>query len=655
MNPYGGYIVTNVADTYTEFFRIDLDARGGYARVADVLAHQSDGTFVHRAFKLMRHELVDPRIGFKRFESELRILSDITKDKNAPVEITRIYDSGFAQVGLSNVLHELGEGEKASPSFEIFSTGIEIQSFLDKKRELDDKEPGQWVPYLVVELAPYTDSLLRQIKPQSEKDQSNLYRLPVDHIAQMALFILDVLEYLHVNLKLAYIDWKPEHIYWNGAKKQLKLIDWNVNSSLADDRTTKQLIREDLRMFCGAALYCSLALTDPEDPDRSIGPIPDLPKNLMPAIRPRYWTDKPNFYQREKILDDNIKLLVQVGLNPRDGFDTAKDFKRALLRYVGQSDSYSSLPKDAVQHYKRARSYIGANDLSLAIMSLEMAVESASAAGRLFSDAEDLLRTLRDQLSADDLKKKAKFALELRQWNYVFELYSKAISLDPNNETMKTELKGLQDLLNSESELRKKGKWWFFTDSVTLKRILETTKDLVDADNPIYGFVKKQYERIRLSQVVGFISLMIVLIALLGSILKNTAQPPALVTNTFTPSQTSTFTYTPEATVTPLISTATATVSAIGATPSSTVPAITATVVQGYGILTVSFFYPVETPNGKRIEPALQGEQFLTIIGSQIDRGELWYQCMWEANGVRGEGWILGRFIQFSPAPTSTP
>ena len=89
--------MANLSEFYTDFCRIDLDALGGYARVADTVARQEDGSFVHRAFKLMRHELDGKQVGFQRFENELKILADITKDKNAPPAITRIYDSGFAE------------------------------------------------------------------------------------------------------------------------------------------------------------------------------------------------------------------------------------------------------------------------------------------------------------------------------------------------------------------------------------------------------------------------------------------------------------------------------------------------------------------------------------------------------------------------------
>lgn len=642
-------------NTYSDFFRIDLDARGGYARVADVTVHQNDGLGIHRAFKVMRHELDDPELGLRRFQNEIRILSDITKDKAAPAAITRICDCGFVQAGLSRDLHGLGEGEKVSPAIEFHSAGIEIKDFLNLKVDLLKDKTDHWVPYIVVELAPFEDSLLRQIKPVSEEHRRNLYRLPVNDILLMALKTLDVIAYLHEKLKVAYIDWKPEHIYWNASAQQLKLIDWNVNYSLSDPGkfTEKQLIHEDLRVFCGAALYCSLALSDPEDSERAIGPQFDVRKNMVRRINPRYLTDKPNFYERAEILDDRVKLLVQMGLDPLRGFGSTAQFRNAIQKLMGTVSA--KFPREMVQHFKRARSYIAANDLTLAIGELELAISSAKNLGMTYPDAEKLLKEVQSQLEADRLKRNAKFALGLGDWKYVFDMYNEAIALDPENEPIKQELEGLHGLQNSEVVLKKSGFLKFFTNSFRLKGILEATQDVLNKDNPTFDYVKKQYEKIRAAQISSLIGLLIVASFAMWSLSRNVPVPPVSREPTVTQTVTVPPTYTSTVTATVVESTATE-ISSPSETPS--VPTDTPVVpalVEGYGILNVAFFYPVESPNGKRIEPALTLEQPLTILASQTDRGELWYQCTWEASGVAMEGWILGKFITFVPAPTATP
>ena len=115
--------MTKLGDLYTDFFRIDLDARGGYARVADVVVHKEDGSLVHRAFKLMRHEL-EKQVPMQRFENELKILVEITNDKSAPSAITRIHDSGFVSTKLSQNLQALQDTRKIlnlTSSLEIVS------------------------------------------------------------------------------------------------------------------------------------------------------------------------------------------------------------------------------------------------------------------------------------------------------------------------------------------------------------------------------------------------------------------------------------------------------------------------------------------------------------------------------------------------------
>lgn len=323
--------MTKLGELYTDFSRIDLDTRGGYARVAEVKTRGQKGYTELCAFKLMRPE-IDYHRGVERFEEELKLLVEITKDGNAPLAITRIYDSGLAPIELSESMQKR---EIPNPDLEIISTGTALIDFIHQKTELQKKEPGRWLPFLVVELAPYDDSMLRQIHNQPQDDPSGLFRLPTGEVIAMAIQLLDVMQYLHKNHRRAYMDWKPEHIFWNGMNKQVKLIDWNVTSPLNDGPGELQNIRDDLRLFCGAALYISLTFVDPDDPTKPIGPRPtkelDSP---VPEIRHRYWTDNPDFYQRDETLDDKVKAIIQRGLNPKQGFDSIQKLKSVLIEYA---------------------------------------------------------------------------------------------------------------------------------------------------------------------------------------------------------------------------------------------------------------------------------------------------------------------------------
>jgi serine/threonine protein kinase len=318
-------------DLYTDFSRIDLDTRGGYARVAKVRTQGQKGFPEYCAFKLMRPE-VEFQERMKRFEDEFNILLEITKDKNSPSAITRVYDSGFAPVELSQNLHE---DETPDPSLEIICTGTDIKQFLKEKTTLENANPDDWLPYLVIELAPYDDSLFRQISQQPTIDPTGLYRLPTGEVITMALQLLDVMDYLNSKCHRAYMDWKPEHIFWSGLSKHVKLIDWNVTVSLDDGPGERQNTRDDLRLFCGAVLYIGLTFIDPENPAKPIGPRPTTElRSPIPQIRQRYLTEIPDFYQRGASLDEAIKKIIQRGLDPKQGFDTPAILRQVLLEYA---------------------------------------------------------------------------------------------------------------------------------------------------------------------------------------------------------------------------------------------------------------------------------------------------------------------------------
>jgi tetratricopeptide (TPR) repeat protein len=660
--------MANLKDFYTDFFRVDLDARGGYARVADVIARQEDGRFVHRAFKLMRHDLSElsnrKNVGLERFENELKILAEITKDKTAPAAITRIYDSGFAEAKLSRSLHGLQYKEEKLipvPDLEIISTGTDIQKFLNTKSSLMVMEPDRWLPYLVVDLAPYNDSLARQIKVASSGNKVNLYALPINTVANMALELLDVMDYLHKKLRVAYIDWKPEHIYWNEAQRQLKLIDWNVTTQLKGGLREKSIIREDVRMFSGAALYCSLALTDPEELANPIGPTPTAPRDVAPKILARYWTDKPNFYQREKILDEEIKQLVQKALDPTQGFNSPLELKNALSQFATQNivrtkDLAIGLPKDAVEHFRRARSYIAAEDYEYAIYWLELAVETAHKAGVDYSDAELLLKNVQDILEINEFKKEVGPVSEKGQWKELLDLYAAAIVQYPNNQLLKSEFGSLRDLVQAELKLRNKAFFKIFTNLFRLRTILDSTKDIMGSDNPLYVFIKQQYNQIKVAQLGSVFGL--VVIALFVGVL--TAKPKFFEPSPVA-SATITLANTPSAmppqtvasTRTPIV------VATLPITLTNTIEPTSTLIILGYGKLETYYFKPYDEPNKNILaDVAVQRNQILTILAEEVNSGALWYKCVWETDGVVHQGWVLAdriTIIKATPTPTRLP
>ena len=327
--------MTKLGDFYSDFIRIDIDARGGFARVAEVKTKGQREMPDLCAFKVMRdkQDTDEERVSvLQHFDNEIELLIKITKDTNAPSAITPIYDSGFVLAELSQNLHNR---ENPDPELAIVSTGLDLHQFRHHKRTLYDKEPGKWLPYLVVELAPYDDSLLRQINAQPQEDSEGLFRFPTGEVIALAVQLLDVMQYLHTKHGLAYMDWKPEHIYWDGLNYQARLIDWNVTARLEESPGKAQNIMDDIRLFCGAVLYIGLTFVNPDNPMQPIGPRPT--KELaspVPEIRRRYWTDNPDFYQRNKALDENIKSIIRRGLDPNRGFESIEKLKSYLLEYA---------------------------------------------------------------------------------------------------------------------------------------------------------------------------------------------------------------------------------------------------------------------------------------------------------------------------------
>jgi serine/threonine protein kinase len=322
-----------LGDLYTDFSRIDLDTRGGYARVSQVKTQSQSGFPDYCAIKVMRHE-IDFLKGMERFEDELIMLSNIINDAEAPAAIMRFFDSGFVSLDISQ---SLSRHESPSPELEIISAGTDPQKFQKLKAELRQNDPGKWLPYLTVELAPFDDSLLRQVRQQPTEDIYGLFRLPTGEVISMALQLLDVMDYIHLKHQRVYMDWKPEHIFWNGLSRKVKLIDWNVTLPLSEGPGERQNIRDDLRLFCGAVLYVGLTFVDPEEPSLPIGTHPT--KEIMspvPEIRHRYWTDNPNFYLRGEMLDEKIKQIISHGLNPNQGFNSTNEFRTALMDYAKQ-------------------------------------------------------------------------------------------------------------------------------------------------------------------------------------------------------------------------------------------------------------------------------------------------------------------------------
>lgn len=104
------------------------------------------------------------------------------------------------------------------------------------------------------------------------------------------------------------------------------------------------------------------------------------------------------------------------------------------------SEVNPELPRDAVQYYRRARSYIAAKDFSTAMKMLGAAVESAKGRGMQYLEAEKLYASIQELAIAESYIDKAATALQNRQWGSAWDLYNKALFFYPQNQVLKAEL-----------------------------------------------------------------------------------------------------------------------------------------------------------------------------------------------------------------------
>lgn len=659
--------IKKIGDLYTEFIRIDLDARGGYARVAQAKVVNRPNLPEYCAFKVMRHELMNSQTGMDRFEVEAQTLTKIIKDSDFPLAITKIYDCGFVDSMVSTILQkpeDLAENtykiEKIDSELGIISAGTDFNTFLEIKSDIE-KKSNHWLPYLVVELTPYKDSLLRQIHQYSLDPKSYSHLFPIGDVVSMALQLLDVMEYLQQK-ELAYMDWKPEHIYWDSLTQQVKLIDWNVTNVLHNNNDQKAIIREDIRLFFGAALYCSMALSDPEDMQKPIGPPPKISKSVAPHHR-RYWTDEPNFYERDLVFDDDIKQLVTKGLDPAQGFNTPKDIKNAILQYTNKSSTENAqslifgVPRDAVQNYRRARSYISAGDFQYAMESLLDAVETSRKIGVNYTDAENLLLMVTNRLGSDELKQKAKTAVKDKQWTTALDLYDKALRQDPTNIITSKELDDVHHILRAEiNNLKTKSFLKFFKPVTQLRNLTKAIKNTSGYNNSLIKSIDNELKQISLIRNIFTTILTIgVLLILYTSGIPTSFIPTFSVSNTpsstlqiiksSTATEFSTTTSKPATSATPSM-TSTATV-----TPTDTATPTSTEVTLGIGYINKAFVSAWKEPNKNKIT-TLGLNQSLIVLEKLKVSGSTWYRCRWALDATTFEGWILGEYITFGIPPT---
>jgi hypothetical protein len=216
------------------------------------------------------------------------------------------------------------------------------------------------------------------------------------------------------------------------------------------------------------------------------------------------------------------------------------------------------------------------------------------------------------------------------------------------------ELDSLKSLLSFESELQKKGLLKVFAPTRKLQTAFDTAKGVMNPDSPMLVFVQKQLRQIIQIRIGGVILILLVGFLYVSSLSEwfeffeshsiattstniSTIVSPAIPSQVVNPIKTLTHTDIPSA------------------TPIDTIEPTPTFVPLAYGKLLASYFTPYDEPNKNMLDISLKRGQFLIILSTKEDHGALWYECIWEVDGVAGKGWILAEKIKIVQPPTPTP
>jgi serine/threonine protein kinase len=211
---------------------------------------------------------------------------------------------------------------------------------------------------LVVELAPYNDCLFRKACQRPKSDLGRLYRLPVGEVILMACQLLDTLDFLHNKMNIAYIDWKPEHVFWSGVNRSVKLIDWNVTAPIDEHPGRNQNTIDDVRLLSGAVINTGLTMIEmPPQPTT-----PEYRSDPLLQIRQRYSSSNPPFGPAYKSLDQSILGIIRSSLS-KPGYPSPTELKNKLLdaaselgvKYPPDPDTSGKYYWDAVREIRLVR------------------------------------------------------------------------------------------------------------------------------------------------------------------------------------------------------------------------------------------------------------------------------------------------------------
>jgi tetratricopeptide (TPR) repeat protein len=336
----------------------------------------------------------------------------------------------------------------------------------------------------------------------------------------------------------------------------------------------------------------------------------------------------------------------------------AKSHLTEAMKETHAANKNPELPRDAIQYYRRAHSYIAAKDFSTAMKMLGAAVESAQTRGLKYPEAESLLESVQDSSIAEEIKKKIyELAIDKNSWDDALEVCDSTLSdltdvgiKDPG---IKNEFSSIHKLLDAELRFQKKG---IFRVIARLDQLRKSYKSAhLNPKDPLIKYIGSQLRLFTTVRSVGLFSVAVIIFFVINpwKILPQrpaeTVSPTITVTQNIIPSNTATvnISSTPAPTLTPsetpVLDTPTSTL-----TPTDT-PIPTPTLI-GYGKIT-AYIFAVETPNGKRINHSLKPGMVIPLLEKSDAIGGPWYRTTWVDSGTTYEGWILAQNIQIVPGP----
>jgi tetratricopeptide (TPR) repeat protein len=351
-----------------------------------------------------------------------------------------------------------------------------------------------------------------------------------------------------------------------------------------------------------------------------------------------------------------IQLYRQVLTRDPDNARAKSHIAEARKESPSVSEVNPELPRDAIQYYRRARSYIAAKDFSTAMKMLGAAVESAQTRGMKYTEAEKLLISVQDSSMAEEFKQKIyELAMDKGQWKEAFNLCTNSLLPDMTDEGIKHEFDSIHKLLREELALQKQGWFKAFMPLGKLQKAYRHAKEILAPKDILLKYIGKQLLSIQIIRTVCVLAVAVVGFAVFSPWEFIPQTPPP----TESPSLTPTTTVHPTSTATMFISETTVpslppseTAVPETPTPSSTetfTPVPTATPM-GYGKIT-AYIFPVETPNGRRINHSLKPGQVVVLLEQKEDLRINWYRCQWDEGGTAYEGWVLAEYIQIVPGP----